>query len=151
MRADRLSHKSAVDFALWSQKIPNVPNRPRSVVVAHADTHVAETLALYFRLKEISSVTTSDMAQVALILDFWKPGAVLIDTRLCWQDNYSLIREASIAYALSGVLIIALTGASGEEQPADMQRLGFDGICTEQFSAWRTVEMLSNHLIAPTL
>ncbi|RKE37476.1 hypothetical protein B0G76_3731 [Paraburkholderia sp. BL23I1N1] len=135
-------HEDEGQFALWRLKRPTSAVDSQSVIVAHAEKSVGESIALLLRLKGFIAVATSTMENLELMLEHWMPRALLIDTHLCHADDFRLVRQAAIDAAFSGVLMIALTDVSPEETPNDMRRVGFDGLCCRPCPVWRLVDML---------
>ncbi|MBK3787270.1 response regulator receiver protein, partial [Paraburkholderia aspalathi] len=123
-------------FALWNPK--RLPTTPlvRSVVVAHGDIAIGESIALLLRLKGFAAAAARDMEFVESTLLHWMPRALLIDTRLCRQNNFRFIRDAASSPSFHSVLIVALSQACREMSPAEIRRVGFDGLCRKPCPLW---------------
>jgi DNA-binding NarL/FixJ family response regulator len=103
---------------------------------------------LLLRLKGFVAVVTSTMASLELMLEHWKPRALLIDTRLCQVDDFRFVRHAARDAAFSSVLIVAMTNVFPEETPRDMMQIGFDGLCRRPCPVWRLADLLEGHFHA---
>ncbi|MGA9915004.1 MAG: response regulator receiver protein [Paraburkholderia sp.] len=132
-------------FALWRLKRSTSAVDTPSVVVAHADIPVGESIALLLRLKGYVAVATSALENLELMLEHWKPRALLIDTRLCRADNFRFIRRTTQDDTLRSVLILAVTHVYPEETAHDMKRIGFDGLCRRPWPVWQLADMLEGH------
>lgn len=141
----RPPHEDEGLFALWREKRPVSAVDSQSVVVAHAEISVGESIALLLRLKGFVAVATSTMENLELMLEHWKPRALLIDTRLCHADDFRFVRHAASDAAFSGVLIVAMTNTFREETPRDMRQIGFDGLCRRPCPVWRLADVLKGH------
>jgi DNA-binding response OmpR family regulator len=138
----RPPHEDERQFALWHSKRTPGEVDSQGVVVAHADISVGESVALLLRLKGFVAVSTSTMENFTLMLEYWKPRAVLIDTRLCHADDFRFVREAAQDDEFRSVLMIAMTKAFPEETPHDMKQIGFDGLCRRPCPVWKLADML---------
>ncbi|AIP34412.1 response regulator [Paraburkholderia xenovorans LB400] len=141
----RPSHEDEGQFALWRSKCPASAVDSLSVVVAHTEIPVGESIALLLRLRGFAAVAMSSMENLELMLEHWKPRALLIDTRLCQADDFRLVRHAASDTAFSSVLIVALTNIFPEESPQDIKRIGFDGLCRRPCPVWRLADVLDGH------
>jgi CheY-like chemotaxis protein len=146
----RPPHEDERQFALWSPKRPVTAVDSQSVVVAHADVSVGESIALLLRLKGFVAVATSTMENLGLMLEHWKPCALLIDTRLCRADDFRFVRHAVTDPAFGSVLIVAMTNIFPTETPRDMKRIGFDGLCRRPCPVWRLADALAAHFRPPS-
>ncbi|WP_421377159.1 response regulator receiver protein [Paraburkholderia sp. DD10] len=129
-------------FALWRQKRQTGAVDSRSVVVAHADVPVGESIALLLRLKGFVAVATPTMEQLSLMLEHWKPGMLLIDTRLCQADDFRFVRRAAKDVAFSSVLLAAMTNVFPEERASHIRQIGFDGLFRRPCEVWRLADLL---------
>lgn len=141
----RAPHDDESQFALWSRKRFLLAGDGGSVVVAHADRPVGESIALLLRLKGFAAVHACDMDSVALMMEHWKPRALLIDTRLGRQDNFQFVRATAEDPAFCSMLLVAMTEALREESPETIRGIGFDGLCRRPCPVWQLAEMLSDH------
>jgi DNA-binding response OmpR family regulator len=141
----RAPHDDECQFALWNPKQVMAVRDFRSVVVAHADAAIGETLALMLRLKGFAAFALADMESVELIFGHWWPRALLLDTRLARQADFGFVREAATSPVFRRVLIIAITGVHRERSVAEIRELGFDGLCSRPLQLSRLVHMLDEH------
>lgn len=147
--SQRPPHDDEAQFALWNDKRPGTAVDAQSVVVAHRDIPVGESVALLLRLKGFAAVATPTLDRLQLMLEHWKPGALLIDTRLCGEDDFQFVRDAVANPAFRGVLIVAMTNVFPEETPSNIRRIGFDGLCRRPCPVWRLAEVLLQRLGPP--
>lgn len=141
----RPPHEDEGQFAMWRLKRSPAPVNCRSVIIAHGDVPIGELLALLLRLQGFVAVATSTMERLQLMIEHWKPGALLVDTRLCRANDFSFVRHAASDPAFSGVLLVALTGVFWDEEPTKIRAVGFDGLCRRPCPVWRLADMLEGH------
>lgn len=141
----RPPHEDEGQFALWRAKCPLSEVDSHSVVVAHAEISVGESIALLLRLQGFVAVATASMENLALMLEHWKPRALLIDTRLCQTDDFRFVRSAANEDDFRNVLIIAMTNVFPTETPSDMKQIGFDGLCRRPCPVWKLADVLGEH------
>jgi CheY-like chemotaxis protein len=131
-------------FILWNPKHSRGPVDANSVVIAHADADVGESVALLLRLRGLVAIYAPGLETLELMIEHWKPRALLIDMRLCRSDDFRFVRNARDDPAYSGVLIVALTGAWPDATPTEARSLGFDGLCHRRCPVWRLANVLTN-------
>ncbi|CAB3732347.1 response regulator [Paraburkholderia rhynchosiae] len=132
-------------FAVWRLKRSSRPVNCRSVVIAHGDVPVGESLALLLRLRGFTAVATSTMERLELMTEHWKPRALFIDTRLGRADDFRFVRNAASNPAFRNVLMVAMTSVFQHELPRDMRRIGFDGLCRRPCPVWQLAVMLESY------
>lgn len=130
-------------FALWNHKRPSCRLDSPSVMVAHSDIAVGESIALMLRLKGLTAVCTRDIEALQLMLAHWKPRALLFDTRLGRSSDFRLIREASRDPAFANVLMIAMTNLWPYDSPDEVRNCGFDGLCRRPCPVWRLADIIN--------
>lgn len=130
---------------MWRLKRPLRTVDSQSVVVAHTNIAVGESIALLLRLKGFVAVATSTMENLELMLEHWKPRALLIDTRLCVADDFRFVRHAASDDAFNNVLIVAMTNIFPLETSHDIKRIGFDGLCRRPCPVWKLADVLEGH------
>ncbi|MFM0086762.1 response regulator receiver protein [Paraburkholderia sediminicola] len=141
----RPPHEDEGQFALWHLKSAISAVNSQSVVVAHPEISVGESIALLLRLKGFVAIARSSMEDLELMLEHWKPRALLIDTRLCHADDFRFVRHAASDPAFSGVVIVAMTNVFPEETARDIRQIGFDGLCRRPCPVWRLADVLEGH------
>jgi DNA-binding response OmpR family regulator len=141
----RPAHEDEGQFAVWRLKQSSSAVDSRSVVVAHMEVPLGDWMALLLRLKGFVAVATSTMENLELMLEYWKPRALLIDTRLCRPNDFQFVRRAAGNPAFSRVLIVAMTNIFPRETPADIKQAGFDGLFRRPCPVWRLADMLEAH------
>ncbi|WP_025601049.1 response regulator [Burkholderia sp. WSM2230] len=146
----RPPHEDEGQFALWRVKRSPSAVDSRSVVIAHADVPAGESIALLLRLKDFVAVATSTLDNLELMLEHWKPRALLLDTRLCRGDGFQFVRKAARNPEFDGVLIVAMTSVFPFESPSDIRQAGFDGLCRRPCPVWRLADMLEGHFRSST-
>ncbi|MDR6449658.1 CheY-like chemotaxis protein [Paraburkholderia terricola] len=138
----RPPHADEGQFALWCQKRPTGAVDSESVVVAHADVPVGESIALLLRLKGFVAVATPTMERLDLMVEHWKPRVLLIDTRLCLADDFRFVRRAASDAAFSRVLLVAMTNVFPGESARDIRQKGFDRLVRRPCEVWRIASLL---------
>ncbi|MEW9584000.1 response regulator receiver protein [Paraburkholderia sp. DGU8] len=139
----RPPHEDETQFALWNHKRTADTIDAYSVMVAHADIGVGESIALLLRLKGLTAVCAADVDALQLMLEHWKPRALLFDTRLGQDDDFRLIRAAAKDPAFANVLIIAMTNIWPDDSPAKIRSYGFDGLCRRPCPVWKLADVLN--------
>ncbi|WP_310134368.1 response regulator receiver protein [Paraburkholderia terricola] len=127
---------------MWRQKRLTGAVDSESVVVAHADVPVGESITLLLRLEGFAAVATPTMEQLDLMLEHWKPRVLLIDTRLCHADDFRFVRRAASDAAFSSVLLVAMTNVLPEERASYIRQIGFDGLVRRPCEVWRIADLL---------
>ncbi|MFL9998862.1 response regulator receiver protein [Paraburkholderia sediminicola] len=133
------------EFALWNRKRAVSGVDASSVVVAHLEEHIGEALALLLGLGGFVTAYAADMETVEMMLEHWRPSALLIDTRLCRSSDFRYVRKAASNPAFRSVLLIAMTDALPDILPAQLRVLGFDGLCRRPCPLWLLADMLDRH------
>ena len=87
-------------------------------------------------MRNIASIET-------MLLHYWKPEAIFVDTRLGRLSNFRFVRAAAGDPAFHSTLIFAMTSAVSDELPETMKEIGFDGLCRKRCPVWRLAEMLN--------
>ncbi|MFP3614721.1 response regulator receiver protein [Paraburkholderia sp. SIMBA_050] len=138
----RPPHEDEGQLALWRRKPATGPRDFDSVVVAHADISVGESIALLLRLKGFAAIAVQAMEDLDLMLEHWKPRVLLIDTRLCHADDFRFVRHAANDPAFSCVLLVAMTNIFPEEAASNIRQIGFDGLFRRPCPVWRLADLL---------
>ncbi|WP_144108183.1 response regulator [Paraburkholderia sp. BCC1886] len=146
--SQRLPHEDENWFAVWEPKRILTASDSRTVVIAHPDIPVAETMALLLRLRGFSTIASASMDNLELMLGYWKPGALMIDTRMCRHNDFEFIRRCVRNGFFDGVLLIALTRIWPEEDPQELRRIGFGGLCRRPCPLWKLADMLHDQLVS---
>nr|WKF60861.1 hypothetical protein HUO10_005383 [Paraburkholderia busanensis] len=146
--SQRPPHDDETEYALWQSKPKAGRVDAHSVVIAHSDLCIGESIALLLRLKGFVAVSARDIESLELMIEHWKPRAMIIDTRLCLADDFQFVRRASADVAFKRVLIIAMTSRTVEESPRNMRAVGFDGLCRRPCPLWRLSDMLGGQLVS---
>jgi DNA-binding NtrC family response regulator len=113
------------------------------VVVVDADIAVGESIALLLRLKGFSAIHMQHVASVELMLEHWKPQALLVDTRLGKRSDFRFVRNAASDPAFCSTLMGAMTNITPVELPETISRIGFDGLCRRPCPVWRLADLLN--------
>jgi DNA-binding response OmpR family regulator len=130
---------------LWSRKRFADARLAQTVVVAHGSTAVGESIALLLNLAGFVAFSIRDIASIEIMLQYWKPGAVLVDTRLCGESDFRFVREAANDPAFGATLFLAMTSVMPEESPEAIKDIGFDGLCRKPCPVWKLADMLHVH------
>jgi hypothetical protein len=102
-------YDDADNIVLWNPKPASRRNSTRSVIVLHSDDAAGEIIALRLRSEGFGAVHQSDVATVELMLDYWRPCALLIDTRSATDEEFRFVEAAAANPMLDQTLLIAIT------------------------------------------
>lgn len=138
-------------FGLWNPKRFCGRGGRGNVLVAHANVCIGESIALMLRLKGFGAVTRTEADAVELMLENWCPATLLFDTELGRGSNFRMIRDLASDPLFSSLLIIAITHVYDSRTPAEIRRVGFDGLCLSPCPVWMLIDMLREHSLAPPL
>jgi DNA-binding response OmpR family regulator len=139
-------YDDADNIVLWNPKPASRRNSTRSVIVLHSDDAAGEIIALRLRSEGFGAVHQSDVATVELMLDYWRPCALLIDTRSATDEEFRFVGAAAANPMLDQTLLIAITDPALKGTTIEARKLGFDGLCPGPCLVWRLAEMLDYHL-----
>lgn len=107
---------------------PEAPadDRARRVLVVDDDFDVAESLAALLRLKAYEVRTAHDAQAALFVAQTFRPDAVLLDLGLPGTDGYQVARQLRAIPEGREILLIALTGFSGDSTRIACEAAGFD-------------------------
>jgi DNA-binding NtrC family response regulator len=142
----RPPHDDELIFSIWNRKrSPLVETTPPTVLVAHSDLAVGESIAVLLRCEGFSAIHCNDANAVRLMLECWTPGAVLIDTRMDRANSLGFVQDISRHPGFANVLLVAMTRIFIAETPGQMKQLGYDGLCRTPCPVWKLADMLRDH------
>lgn len=147
MTSKRFSDQHKDAFVFWPPRRRRGLINPGCVVIAHPDRPVAESMALLVRLKGYAAIGCAEIEDLKLMLDYWKPGSLLIDIRLCLDDDFRFIRQAVSDGAFANTLLVALTGMWPAKSPQALKEIGFDGFCYRPCPIWRLADLFCDNLL----
>jgi DNA-binding response OmpR family regulator len=139
----RSPHDSTNRFVLWNRKQASCAGVRGNVIVAHAEWAIGESIALLLRLKGFGAETVIDLSSVELMLGYWTPDALLLDTRLGKPTDFRFVRAAATNPAYTSTLLIALSNFYPAETADEIRRIGFDGLCQRPCPLWQLTDILA--------
>jgi DNA-binding response OmpR family regulator len=133
------------EFAFWKPGKEAKTIALRRIIVGHADKTVGDSICLLLSLKGYEPVYAGDAAETRRYLKFWKPNALLIDTRLDAALDYQLVREIRADAESSKLLILAMSNLWPLDSASALRKAGFDGHCRRPCSLWRITDLLDGY------
>lgn len=130
------------DIALWNVKPVPPDGSARLVIVLHPDPATGEMIVSRLEREDFGAIHYSDPHSVELILGYWRPAALLVDTRLASPDVVNFIKAASINPAFARTLLIALANPASQAATRKARETGFDGMCWAPCQVGRLADML---------
>jgi hypothetical protein len=131
-------------FALWHDKRVTLPVTARRVAIAHCDVAIAESLVLLLGLKGFAAQSATGLPQLSALIEKWRPGAIMIDTRLMLDSAASYVRALQESGAHKSTLLLAMSNFLPEDSPSSLVEAGFDGHCRRPCPMWRISDILSD-------
>jgi CheY-like chemotaxis protein len=90
----RVSLDDETEFAIWKRRSAADARQSRRVLIGHRDKAIGESLVLLLSLKGYDAIYAADLIKMQSFLKWWKPHAVLLDTRLDSVSSYEFMRTA---------------------------------------------------------
>ncbi|WP_345815995.1 histidine kinase [Paraburkholderia sp. PREW-6R] len=119
-----------------------LPTASRRVLIGHRDTAIGESLVLLLTLKGYEAIHAGDLTKVQCFLKWWRPHAILLDTRLDAVLDYRFTRTLRSDLANADVLLLAMSNIWPRDPIGQLKDAGFDGHCRRPLSLWRVVDIL---------
>lgn len=135
-------HDELEDIAVWNAKPAGPNGSARLVVVLHPDHTTGELIVSHLEREDFGAIHYCDPQPVELMLGYWQPGALLVDTRLATPEILNFIQASSTNPAFAQTLLIALANPASQGATRRVRETGFDGICWAPCQVGRLVEML---------
>lgn len=136
-------------FALWSGKQARMPIGSPRVLIAHQDKLIADSLGALLRLTGLQVMQTQNLKSARSLLQNWKPQALILDTRLDSDSDFSFIRTLRPDADITGRLLVAISNVWPADPVETLKDAGFDAHCRRPCATWRLVEMLTTYFSIP--
>ncbi|MEM5459464.1 histidine kinase [Paraburkholderia phytofirmans] len=141
----RVSLDDETEFAIWKRRSAADATQSRRVLIGHRDKAIGESLVLLLSLKGYDAIYAADLIKMQRFLKWWKPHAVLLDTRLDSVSSYEFTRTARAERSNADVLMLAMSNVWPLDPIGLLKDAGFDGHCRRPCSLWRVADILENH------
>jgi DNA-binding NtrC family response regulator len=141
----RVSLDDETEFAIWKRRSAADARQSRRVLIGHRDKAIGESLVLLLSLKGYDAIYAADLIKMQSFLKWWKPHAVLLDTRLDSVSSYEFTRTARAERSNADVLMLAMSNVWPLDPIGLLKDAGFDGHCRRPCSLWRVADILENH------
>lgn len=147
----RVSLEDESEFAIWKDRNgtgtahPSQNQPARRVLIGHRDKAIGESLTLLLSLKGYDAIYAADLIKLASFLKWWKPSAILLDTRLDSAADYQFTRTMRTEQANADVLMLAMSNIWPLDTISQLKEAGFDGHCRRPCSLWRVVDILGGY------
>jgi DNA-binding NtrC family response regulator len=141
----RVSLDDETEFAIWKRRSAADAGQSRRVLIGHRDKAIGESLVLLLSLKGYDAIYAADLIKMQSFLKWWKPHAVLLDTRLDSVSSYEFMRTARAERSNADVLMLAMSNVWPLDPIGLLKDAGFDGHCRRPCSLWRVADILENH------
>jgi DNA-binding response OmpR family regulator len=141
----RVSLDDETEFAIWKRRASPAPLQSRRILIGHRDKAIGESLVLLLSLKGYDAIYAADLIKLQSFLTWWKPHAVLLDTRLDSVANYQFARGVRAERSNADMLLLAMSNIWPLDQIGHLKEAGFDGHCRRPCSLWRVVDILEGY------
>jgi CheY-like chemotaxis protein len=141
----RASLEDESEFAIWRFSNAMEEATTRRVMIGHRDKVIGESLLLLLSLKGFDVVYADDVIKLDRFLAWWKPQAILLDTRLDSDSNYQFTRAVRSDPSNAGTLLLAMSNIWPLDPITSLKHAGFDGHCRRPCSLWRVVDILDGY------
>jgi CheY-like chemotaxis protein len=141
----RNSLDDETEFAIWRRHDTVRRVSGRRVLVGHRDAAIGESLVLLLSLKGYEVVHAPDLTKVQCFLKWWRPHAILLDTRLDAALNYRFTRTLRSDLSNADILLLAMSNIWPLDPIDQLKDAGFDGHCRRPVSLWRVVDILDGY------
>ena len=98
----------------------------RRVLVVDDNRESVETLSMLLQLKGHDARIAEDGDEAIAIADSYRPHVVVLDLSLPGRDGYDIARELRARSYGAGLILVALTGWSGNDVREKAAAAGFD-------------------------
>jgi CheY-like chemotaxis protein len=141
----RVSLDDETEFAIWNRRSAGTDGPSRRILIAHRDKAIGESLVLLLSLKGYDAIYAADLIRLQSFLTWWKPHAVLLDTRLDAVTGYQFTRTVRAEASNADVLLLAMSNIWPLDPIGPLKEAGFDGHCRRPCSLWRVVDILEGY------
>ncbi|MFL9965545.1 histidine kinase [Paraburkholderia sediminicola] len=137
------------EFAFWRSDPHAETGEKKRILIAHQDLLIRESLAFQLSTKGYETIHASTISEIRRYLQFWKPHALLFDTRLDSASQYAFVRRLRADDAGATLLILAMSDIWPLDSIPALRRAGFDGHVRRACSLWRIVDLIEGHYHRP--
>ncbi|QQC66187.1 response regulator [Paraburkholderia ginsengisoli] len=141
----RVSLDDESEFAIWTSRSAEADTPSRRILIGHRDKAIGESLVLLLSLKGYDAIHAADLTRLQSFLTWWKPHAVLLDTRLDAVAGYRFTRTVRAEPSNIDVLLLAMSNIWPLDPIGQLKEAGFDGHCRRPCSLWRVVDILEGY------
>jgi DNA-binding response OmpR family regulator len=142
----RVSLDDETEFAIWKHRDRTARLQPsRRVLIGHHDKAIGESLVLLLSLKGYDAIHAADLPRLRSFLTWWKPHAILLDTRLDSAADYQFTRGIRAERSNADILLLAMSNVWPLDPIGPLRDAGFDGHCRRPCSLWRVVDILEGY------
>lgn len=145
----RVSLDDETEFAIWKHRIKAERVAARRILIGHRDRAIGESLVLLLSLKGYEAIHAADLIKVKSFLKWWRPHAILLDTRLDSLADYAFVRTVRAEPSNVDILLLAMSNIWPLDPVGPMKDAGFDGHCRRPCSLWRVVDILEGYFVNP--
>jgi CheY-like chemotaxis protein len=144
----RASLDDETEFAIWKHGgAAAMPPPSRRILIGHRDKAIGNSLVLLLSLKGYDAIHTADLIKAQSFLKWWKPHAMLLDTRLDSLPNYQFTRNVRAERSNADILLLAMSDIWPHDPIGPLREAGFDGHCRRPCSLWRVLDILESYYV----
>lgn len=141
----RVSLDDETEFAIWKRSSAAASQSSRRILIGHRDKAIGESLVLLLSLKGYEAIYAADLARLQCFLKWWKPHAILLDTRLDSPAGYQFTRTVRAEAGNAHLLLLAMSNIWPLDPIGPLKEAGFDGHCRRPCSLWRVADILESY------
>lgn len=143
----RVSLDDESEFAIWRRRHAADVKVSRRVLIGHRDKAIGESLVLLLSLKGYDAIYVVDLHKLQSFLTWWRPHAILLDTRLDSVSDYGFTRALRAEPANADILMLAMSNIWPLDPIGPLKEAGFDGHCRRPCSLWRVADILEEYFV----
>jgi CheY-like chemotaxis protein len=136
-------------YALWRSRQSHIPVLSPRVLIAHQDKLMAESLAVLLRLTGLQVLHAQNLVTARALIESWKPQALILDTRLDSDSDFTFIRTLRLDADITGQLLVAISNVWPADPVERLKAVGFDAHCRRPGATWRIAELLQGYFSIP--
>jgi DNA-binding response OmpR family regulator len=137
------------EFAFWRSEPDAETGEKKRILIGHQDVMVGEALVFLLSTKGYETIHASTIGEIRRYLQFWKPHALLFDTRLDSASQYAFVRRLRTDDSTATLLILAMSNIWPLDSIPALRSAGFDGHVRRPCSLWRIIDLVESHYRRP--
>ncbi|KAA1001710.1 response regulator transcription factor [Paraburkholderia panacisoli] len=145
----RAPHDDEQEFAFWRSEPDAETGEKKRILIGHQDVMIRESLAFLLSAKGYETIHASTIGEIRRYLQFWKPHALLFDTRLDSAPKYAFVRRLRADDSTATLLILAMSDIWPLDSIPALRSAGFDGHVRRPGSLWRIIDLVEGHYRRP--